>query len=101
MQRNGSITRAEKGKIGPVVTQIARFVEPGSSLPGWNSPEIARGITQAQLAWYRAMEDEGEMVQIANPDQLGKHLALWFDQTIPDENKPVGYILSLEGADSL
>lgn len=97
-----ALPELRKGKIGLVVaTQIARFVEPGSSLPGWNSPEIAWGITQAQLAWYRAMEDEGEMAQIVNPEQLEKHLALWFDQTIPDENKPVGYILSLEGADSL
>ena len=28
------------GRIGLcVATQIARYVEPGSSLPGWNSPE--------------------------------------------------------------
>jgi membrane dipeptidase len=97
-----ALPELRKGKIGLVVaTQIARFVAPGSSLPGWNSPEIAWGITQAQLAWYRAMEDQGEMVQIASPDQLEKHLALWVDETIPDKNKPVGYILSLEGADSL
>lgn len=97
-----ALPELRKGKIGLVVaTQIARFVEPGSNLPGWNSPEIAWGITQAQLAWYRAMEDQGEMVQVVNPDQLEKHLALWFDKTIPDESKPVGYILSLEGADSL
>lgn len=97
-----ALPELRKGKIGLVVaTQIARFVEPGSSLPGWNAPEIAWGITQAQLAWYRAMEDQGEMVQIVNPDQLEKHLALWFDETIADKNKPVGYILSLEGADSL
>lgn len=97
-----ALPELRKGKIGLVVaTQIARFVQPGSNLPGWNSPEIAWGITQAQLAWYRAMEDQGEMVQIVNLDQLEKHLALWFDKTIPDKDKPVGYILSLEGADSL
>jgi membrane dipeptidase len=97
-----ALPELRKGRIGLVVaTQIARFVKPGSSLPGWNSPEIAWGITQAQLAWYRAMEDQGEMVQIVNSAQLEGHLALWFDKTIPDKNKPVGYILSLEGADSL
>lgn len=97
-----ALPELRKGKIGLVVaTQIARFVEPGSSLPGWNSPEIAWGITQAQLAWYRAMEEQGEMVQIVNLAQLEKHLTLWSDESIPDPNKPVGYILSLEGADSL
>ncbi len=97
-----ALPELRRGNIGLVVaTQIARFVEPGSELPGWNSPEIAWGITQAQLAWYRAMEELGEMVQVTNLIQLEKHLDLWFDQTVPDNAKPVGYILSLEGADSL
>lgn len=97
-----ALPELRRGNIGLVVaTQIARYVEPGSALPGWNSPEIAWGITQAQLAWYHSMEDQGEMVQITNLVQMEKHIALWFDKTLPDHNKPVGYILSLEGADSL
>lgn len=97
-----ALPELRKGNIGLVVaTQIARYVEAGSALPGWNSPEIAWGISQAQLAWYRAMEDHGEMVQITNLPELEKHLALWFDAAVPNQNKPVGYILSLEGADSL
>ncbi len=96
-----ALPELRKGKIGLVVaTQIARYVQPGSALPGWNSPEIAWGISQAQLAWYRSMEDQGEMVQITNLEQMEKHLALWFDKSLPDHTKPVGYILSLEGADS-
>lgn len=97
-----ALPELRKGNIGLVVaTQIARYVEAGSTLPGWNSPEIAWGISQAQLAWYRAMEDHGEMVQITNLPELEKHIALWFDASVPNQNKPVGYILSLEGADSL
>ncbi len=97
-----ALPELRRGNIGLVIaTQIARFVEPGSELPGWNSPEIAWSITQAQLAWYRAMEELKQMVQVTNLMQLEKHLDLWFDQTVPDNTKPVGYILSLEGADSL
>jgi membrane dipeptidase len=97
-----ALPELRKGNIGLVVaTQIARYVEKDSLLPGWNSPEIAWGITQAQLAWYKAMEDLGEMVQIANAAQLNKHIDLWLNEEIPGEQKPVGYILSLEGADSL
>lgn len=97
-----ALPELRKGKIGLVVaTQIARFVQPGSLLEGWNSPEIAWGITQAQLAWYRAMEDLGEMVQITNRGDLEKHVSLWLNSAVSDEEKPVGYILSLEGADSL
>jgi membrane dipeptidase len=89
------------GNIGLVVaTQIARFVKPDSTLPGWASPEQAWAQTQGQVAWYKSMEECGEMVQINNLESLEKHLQLWNDGT-PNEHKPIGYILSLEGADSL
>jgi membrane dipeptidase len=91
-----------KGRIGLVVaTQLSRYTPPGSSLAGWNSPQQAWAMTQAQLAWYKEMEAIDEMKQITNLQQLDDHLALWNDSTINDDTKPVGYILSLEGADSL
>lgn len=91
-----------KGRIGLVVaTQLARCTAPGSALPGWHSPQQAWATTQAQLCWYREMEKMGEMVQVTNIAQLDKHLALWNDHETEDEKKPIGYILSLEGADSL
>jgi len=89
-----------KGNIGLVVaTQIARYVEPGSSLPGWHSPEQAWAQTQGQLAWYKAMEEQGEMVQVKDLRSLNIHLDIWNDDS-SNEHKPVGYVLSLEGADS-
>ena len=97
-----SLPALRQGKIGLVVaTQIARFVAPGNPLPGWFSPQQAWAQTQGQLAWYRAMEVDGEMVQISDPALLESHLQLWQNDTIPDAGKPIGYILSLEGADSL
>lgn len=96
-----SLPELRKGNIGLVVaTQIARFVSPDNPLPGWHSPEQAWAQTQGQLAWYKAMEAEGEMVQIKNGTDLKNHMALW-NNDIPNDQKPVGYILSLEGADSL
>lgn len=90
-----------QGNIGLVVaTQIARYVAPGNNLPGWHSPEQAWAQTQAQLAWYKAMESAGEMVMIKTKSDLDDHVALWINGT-PNDNKPIGYILSLEGADSL
>ncbi|MCB0852078.1 MAG: dipeptidase [Bacteroidetes bacterium] len=95
-----SLTAMRKGNIGLcVATQIARYVKKGSKLPGWNSPQQAWAQTQGQLAWYKAMEDMGEMVQITNTEQLNRHLALWENDDI--SKKPIGYILSLEGADSI
>lgn len=90
-----------KGNIGIVVaTQIARFVKPDSLIPGWNSPQQAWAQTQAQVAWYKCMEEAGEIVAITNRESLQKHIALWNDGT-PNDKKQIGYILSLEGADSI
>ncbi|MDO3642956.1 dipeptidase [Mucilaginibacter sp. L3T2-6] len=96
-----SLPELRKGNIGLVVaTQIARFVAPDNPLPGWHSPEQAWAQTQGQVAWYKAMEDAGEMVQVKDVEGLEKHIAFW-NNGQPNENKPVGYILSLEGADSI
>jgi membrane dipeptidase len=98
----GVVTLPEmrRGKIGVcIATQIARYVAPGNKLPGWHSPEIAWGVTQGQLAWYQAMEEAGEMVQIRDPETLNRMVDLWNGS--PPENAPIGYILSLEGADSI
>ncbi|MBV9962641.1 MAG: membrane dipeptidase [Parafilimonas sp.] len=89
-----------KGNIGLVVaTQIARYVAPDNSLPGWHSPQQAWAQTQAQLAWYKEMEACGEMKIITNIDELNDHVVLWMNDEIKE--KPIGYILSLEGADSI
>jgi membrane dipeptidase len=97
----GVVTLPEmrRGKVGLcIATQIARYVGPGNPLPGWHSPEIAWAITQAQLAWYRTMEEAGQMVQITDRASLEKVVDLWRD---PPADAPIGYVLSLEGADSL
>lgn len=96
-----SLPELRKGNIGLVVaTQIARYVAPENNLPGWHSAEQAWSQTQGQLAWYKAMEAVGEMVMIKDIASLEQHLLLWNDEE-HNSTKPIGYILSLEGADSL
>jgi membrane dipeptidase len=96
-----SFDELRKGNIGLVVaTQIARYVEPGNPLPGWYSPEQAWAQTQAQLAWYKAMEDEGELMQVKDLRSLEMQLA-WWNNDDENKKKTIGYVLSLEGADSL
>jgi membrane dipeptidase len=107
-----SLPALRKGGIGLVVaTQIARYVAPDNPLPGWHSPWQAWAQTQAQLAWYKAMEEAGEMVMIRDLEGLERHVNLWmgaFAGASPPEGQagtggtlPIGYVLSLEGADSL
>ena len=95
-----SFDELRKGNIGLVVaTQIAKCVALENVLPGWNSPEQAWAQTQAQLAWYKTMEEEGEMMQVKDARSLEMQLAYWNNDN--SEKKSIGYILSLEGADSL
>ena len=100
---NGTVSLPElrKGNVGLVVaTQIARFVSTDNPLPGWFSPQQAWAHTQGQLAWYRAMEKQGELKQIRNWQELEAHLAYW-NAGEDKSQKAIGYILSLEGADSI
>ena len=100
-----------------VATQLARLEhDQYSPVFGWRSPAQAWAVTQGQLAWYRAMEEAGELVQIRNAAQLQAHFALWNGTPVSDPASssaaavpagpetgapPIGYILSLEGADSI
>ena len=95
-----SLPEMRRGNIGLCVgTQIARYTKRNNPLPGWLSPAQAWAQTQGQLAWYREMEQQGELTQITNLEQLDAHLAKW--ESGPADDLPVGYILSLEGADSM
>ena len=94
-----SLPALRQGHIGLVVaTQIARYVHRDNPLPGWHSPHQAYAQTQGQLAWYRAMEAAGEMKQIRNLAELEAHLLAW---EADPAHCPIGFVLSLEGADSM
>ena len=98
---NGTVAFPEMRDAGIglcVATQLAGCMKPGLSIASWNSPAQARAMTQGQLAWYRAMEDEGELIQVRSWPEIESHLETWHAD--PDST-PIGYILSLEGADSL
>jgi membrane dipeptidase len=82
-----------------VATQIARYVAHDNPLPGWHSQEQAWAMTQGQLAWYRAMEEAGELTQIRDREELDKHLSRLDGEA--GTSSPIGYVLSLEGADSI
>jgi membrane dipeptidase len=95
-----------RGRVGLcVATQIARSVDYFSRMPGWMSPEQARAHTWGQLAWYREMEACGELAQIRDRHDLDHWLGRWkesADGLGPDGTiLPIGYMLSLEGADSI
>ncbi|MFN4146074.1 MAG: dipeptidase [Runella sp.] len=97
-----SLPALREAQVGIVVaTQLARYAAPNDAHTGWQSPAQAWAMTQAQRTWYQTMEDMGEMKLISDWPSLKHHLEVWQDLTLFEVKKPIGYILSLEGADSL
>ncbi len=93
-----SFDEMRRGKMGLCLsTLIARYAKPDHPLGGWQSPEQAWAQTCAQLAWYREMEREGQMRQITSAEGLEQHLQQWMSGS----TDAIGYILTLEGADSI
>lgn len=54
-------------------TNRTRYVKEENPLPGWKSPEQAWAQTQGQLAWYKEMEQAGELKQIKSKKELSEH----------------------------
>jgi membrane dipeptidase len=88
-----------RGGIGlAVVTQIAKVKREGfSPVSVWQSPAQAWAMTQAQLAWYHAMQEAGEVTLIGSKTELEQHVTSWQS----NQTTAIGCLLSLEGADSL
>ena len=101
-----SLPELRRGGIGIVFAPlIARVDWPGKPtgsvrLPGWHSPAQAWADGQRQLAWYREMEAQHEMIAITTAGQLAAQLELW-NGAADTSALPVGYVLALEGADSI
>ena len=96
-----SFSKMREADIGIcVATQIGGCMQPPGPVASWNSPAQAWAMTQGQLAWYRAMEEAGELQQIRTRNELDEHLRAWRTAK-PNEKIPIGYLLSLEGADSI
>jgi len=88
-----------RGDVGLcVATLLAGCMKPAGPVGAWESPEQAWAMTQGQLAWYRAMEADGQLKQIVDLEGLETHFNHWAQAAA---DTPIGYILSLEGADSL
>src|SRR5438094_1395986 len=73
-----SLPEMRRGGVGICVATLIARVEHNAFSPvaGWRSPAQAWAQTQGQIAWYQAMEEAGEVVQIRNAAGLEKQLAL-------------------------
>jgi membrane dipeptidase len=89
-----------KGEIGiSVVTVIARTARPNSPASGFPNQEISYAAAQGQLAYYRVLEWEGKVRLIRDLPALENSFAEWTNGRNPEP--PLGFILSMEGADPI
>lgn len=78
-----------------LATVISRTERPGNPLPGAACQEISYAKAQGQLAYYRVLESQGKVKVIEDWPSLESYL-----QLDPAE-APLGFILSMEGADPI
>ncbi|MCX6048223.1 MAG: membrane dipeptidase [Chloroflexi bacterium] len=89
-----------------VATLIARST--GRPVPYFDfpSPTQSYGMARGQLAYYRALEQEGHVRIISDVAALDAHVAEWtaWDAAHPEETEetpPLGFVISMEGADPI
>ena len=85
-----------------VATLIGGCMKPAGPVASWESPSQAWAMTRGQVAYYEAMTELGEMTPIRDLAELESQLERWSDPLAAAAAKaPLGYITSLEGADSI
>lgn len=85
-----------------IATLLPRLLRIGAmpAIQRYTSMAAAYGASHGQLAYYRGLEQEGLLRSIKDWPALDQHVRQWQ----ADENSetlPLGYILSMEGADSV
>jgi membrane dipeptidase len=90
-----------------IATLLARLLRPNlmPAIQRYNSMAAAYAAAYGQLAYYRALEQQGVLRWIKDAQALQNHVARWLQydtQRQPPSdaaNEPLGFILSMEGAD--
>lgn len=81
-----------------VVTVISRTAHPDSPADGAASQQISYARAQGQLAYYRVLQAQGKARLIVDRRGLDEHVARWEEH---GADEPLGFILSMEGADPI
>ena len=94
-----SLPALRAGNIGLCfVTAHARVESLGGKFSGVRTPDIAYAKAQGESAFYRVMEQQGEMRMVRDVASLDAHLEQWRENRA---ESPIGFVLSMEGADPI
>jgi len=97
-----SFPELRRGKVAIfIATLLARLLRPGNMphIQRYTSMEAAYAAAYGQLAYYRALELQGVLRWIKDATTLDAQVRAW--ETNEEGNEPLGFILSMEGADPL
>jgi membrane dipeptidase len=95
-----SFDEMRRGEVAVcLATLLARSNPKGKTMLDFKSQEIAYAMAQGQLAYYQIMQDQGLMRMLKDWKSLDTHLQEW---RVSNRNTcPLGFILSMEGADPI
>ena len=82
-----------------LATVLARCSDLGDPLLDYRTREIACAMAKGQLAYYHVMESRGLMRMLKDWRSIKAHLEEW--QRSHSNSTPLGFILSMEGADPI
>lgn len=89
-----------KGEVAIcLATLLARSSGLGEDKVDYRTREMASAAARGQLAYYRIMESQGWLRMLTNWQEVEAHVRDW--QQSGGHAKPLGFILSMEGADPI
>jgi membrane dipeptidase len=96
-----SFPELRRGKVAVfIATLLARLLRVGAmpAIQRYSSMQAAYAAAYGQLAYYRALEQQGLLRWIKDAATLDAHVRDW-QRNEDSQSLPLGFILSMEGAD--
>ena len=97
--RRGGVAVCLATVLARVKPELRSAEGPGRVSIDYPSPEIAYAAAQGQLAYYRLLEQQGEVRMLRTASDLEAHWHQW--QQGDPSCLPIGIILAMEGADPI
>jgi membrane dipeptidase len=95
-----SLSEMRRGEVAIcLATVLARASGLGEPMLDFRNQEIAYAMAKGQLAYYHILEDRRHLKMLRNLCDVKAHLERWSAEASPAS--PLGFILSMEGADPI
>ena len=91
--------KLRRGGLGLIfVTMGYRLASVGKRFAGGRTQDICYARCMGELAYYRLMESKGHLRHLRDVTALDAHLQAW---EIDPDRTPIGFVLTMEGADGI